>query len=148
MKRKHKLYSRPKRPFEKARIEEEGEIKKEFGLKNKREIWKADAKVKIIREKAKKLISSSAEDQKVFFDKLKKIGLKVKSLGDALALDKKDYLNRRLQTIVKEKELTTTVKAARQLIVHQKVLVNGKCVNSPSYVVPVELENKISLKKK
>ncbi|MFA5953726.1 MAG: 30S ribosomal protein S4 [Candidatus Pacearchaeota archaeon] len=148
MKRKHKTYSRPKRPFEKARIEEEGEIKKEFGLKNKREIWKADAKIKKIREKAKKLIGDSSENQKIFFTKLKKIGLNVNSLGDALALDKKDYLKRRLQTIVKEKELSKTVKEARQLIVHQKVLVDGKVVNSPSYVVPVEFENKISLKKK
>ena len=49
MKRKHKIYSRPKRPFEKSRIEEEGKIVDEFGLKNKREIWKAEAKVKIIR---------------------------------------------------------------------------------------------------
>ena len=45
MKRKHKTYSKPKRPFDKARIDEEAEIKKEFGLKNKKEIWKADAKI-------------------------------------------------------------------------------------------------------
>ena len=37
MKRKHKTYSRPKRPFDKLRIEEEAKIKKEFGLKNKSE---------------------------------------------------------------------------------------------------------------
>ena len=49
MKRKHKRYSKPKRPFEKGRIEEEAEIKKRFGLKNKKEIWKADAKIKNIR---------------------------------------------------------------------------------------------------
>ena len=41
MKRKHKTYSKPKRPFDKMRIEEEAGIMKEFGLKNKREIWKA-----------------------------------------------------------------------------------------------------------
>ena len=39
MKRKHKLYSRPKRPFDKQRIDEEAKIKEEFGLKNKKEIW-------------------------------------------------------------------------------------------------------------
>ena len=58
MKRKHKKYSRPKRPFDKARIEEEKAIVKEFGLKNKKEVWKADAKVKSMREKAKKLINN------------------------------------------------------------------------------------------
>ena len=55
MKRKHKTYSRPKRPFDKARIEEEAKIKEEFGLKNKREIWKADAKNKINKRKSKKI---------------------------------------------------------------------------------------------
>ena len=55
MKRKHKTYSRPKRPFDKSRIEEEVRIKEEFGLKNKREIWKADAKIKEIRERVLEL---------------------------------------------------------------------------------------------
>jgi len=148
MKRKHKTYSRPKRPFDKARIDEEAEIKKEFGLKNKKEIWKADAKIKIMREKAKKLIRSKPEDQKALFNKLKKRGLDVNSIGEVLALDKKDYLNRRLQTIVAVKGLSPTVKSSRQLITHKKVLVNGKIVNVPSFVVSVEMEDKISLKQK
>lgn len=147
MKRKHKIYSRPKRPFDKARIDEEGEIIKEFGLKNKREIWKAEAKIKLMREKAKKLISAKPEEQKILFEKLKKIGLKIDSIADVLSLNKKDYLRRRLQTIVFTKKFALSSKAARQLITHQKVLVDGKVVNVPSYVVPVELENKITLKK-
>ncbi len=148
MKRKHKTYSKPKRPFDKARIEEETEIKKEFGLKNKKEIWKADAKINSMREKAKKLISAEPEEQHALFDRLKKIGLDVNSIGDVLALDKKDYLKRRLQTVVLNKKLATTIKTARQLITHKKVLVNKKVIDAPSYVVPVELEDKISLKQK
>jgi small subunit ribosomal protein S4 len=148
MKRKHKTYSRPKRPFDKARIEEEVGIMEEFGLKNKREIWKADAKIKSIREKAKKLISSKPEEQQALFNKLNKIGIKVNSISSVLSLDKKDYLKRRLQTVVLVKKLASTSKQARQLIVHKKVLVNGNAVNSPSYVVPVEFENKITLKDK
>lgn len=148
MKRQHKTYSRPKKRFDKPRIEEEAEIKKEFGLKNKREIWKADAKVKLMREKAKKLISASEPEKNAFFERLKKIGLKVNSVGDVLSLNKKDYLNRRLQTILVQKKLATTPKSARQLITHKKVLINGKSINAPSYVVPVEFENKITLKEK
>ena len=148
MKRKHKNYSRPKRPFDKARIDEEAKIKNDFGLKNKKEIWKAIAKVKVMREKAKKLIAASPEEQKALFEKLNKIGLKVNSISDVLALDKTDYLKRRLQSVVFNKKLTTTVKDARQLIVHKKVLVDGKVVDKPSYAVPVEFENKISLKLK
>ncbi len=146
MKRKHKNYSRPKRPFEKVRIEEEGKIKSEFGLKNKREIWKADAKIGSMREKAKNLISASPEEQKELFKRLQKIGLDVKSISDVLSLDKKDILKRRLQTKLVEKKLATTPKQARQFIVHKKVLVNGSVVNVPSYIVPVEMENKITLK--
>jgi small subunit ribosomal protein S4 len=148
MKRKHKKYSKPKRPFDKPRLEEEAEIKKEFGLKNKKEIWKAEAQIKSMREKAKKLISARPEEQQALFEKLKKKGFKIDSIADILALDKKDYLRRRLQTILVEKKLTPTIKTARQLISHKKILVDGKIVDSPSYIIPIASEGKISLKQK
>lgn len=146
MKRKHKQYSKPKRPFDKMRIDEEAGIKKEFGLKNKKEIWKADAKIKEMREKAKKLIRADASEQQALFDRLKKIGLDVNSIADVLGLDKKDYLKRRLQTVVVRKKLATTPKSARQLITHKKILVNGRVVDVPSFVVPKNLEDKITKK--
>jgi len=146
MKRKHKAYSKPKRPFDKTRIEEEAEIKKEFGLKNKREIWKAEARIKSIRERAKKLISSGEKEQKDLFERLKKIGLDVNSIADVLSLEKEDYLKRRLQTVVVNKKFATTTKSARQFITHKRILVDGKIVDSPSYIVPVGLEGKLSLK--
>lgn len=148
MKRKHKTYSRPKRPFDKLRIEEEAEIKKQFGLKNKKEIWKAESNIKVIRGKAKALISAGTDEQHALFNKLKKIGLKVNSISDVLSLNKEDYLKRRLQTIVVAKKIASTPKSARQFITHKKILVNGHVVDSPSYIVPVELENEISLRKK
>ena len=148
MKRKHKIYSRPKRPFDKARIEEEGVIKKKYGLKNKKEIWKADAKVKVMRQKAKKLIKASPEEQKALFSRLQKIGLNVSSISDVLGLDKTNYLDRRLQTIVFNKRIAPTVRTARQMITHKKILVNGSVVDTPSYIVPVSFEKSIELKKK
>jgi small subunit ribosomal protein S4 len=148
MKRKHKTYSKPKRSFDKERIDEEEKIKEEFGLKNKKEIWKADAKIKSIREKAKKLISAEPGEQKALFERLKKIGLEINSIADVLSLDKKNYLERRLQTILLKKKFAATIKSSRQLIVHKKVMVNGNIINSPSYIVPVGLEGKISVKKK
>ena len=148
MKRKHKTYSKPKRPFDKVRIDEEAVIKKEFGLKNKKEIWKADAQVKKMREKAKKLIGKDEQEQKALFERLNKIGMDVHSISDILALEKQDYLKRRLQTVVFKKELAFSVKEARQMITHRKVLVDGKAVNKPSYVVPVALEGKITIKER
>ena len=148
MKRKHKLYSKPKRPFDKARIEEEAKIKEEYGLKNKIEIWKADSQIKAIREKAKKLISAGHEKQRSLFERLKKIGFRADSISEVLSLEKKDYLNRRLQTIVFKKRLAQSPKHARQMITHKKILVDGKAIDSPSYIVPVEFEGKISVKSK
>ena len=146
MKRKHKSYSKPKRPFDKIRIDEEAQIIKEFGLKNKREIWKAEASINSIRKRAKALISSDSEEQQALFDRLKKIGINVNSIADVLSLDKQNYLKRRLQTVLVAKKMATTPKSARQLITHKKVLIDGRVLNSPSYIVPVKLENKISLK--
>jgi len=148
MKRKHKSYSRPKRPFDKTRIDEEKVIVREYGLKNKREIWKAEAKIKVMREKAKKLIGKPEEEQKALFERLNKIGMNVHSIADILALDKKDFLNRRLQTVLVKKQLVKTAKEARQMISHKKILVNGSAVGSPSYVVSVDMENKIEVKAK
>lgn len=146
MKRKHKLFSRPRRPFDKARIEEEAKITEDFGLKNKREIWKADARIKEMREKAKNLISADQSEQKKLFDKLKKSGFNVNSIGDVLSLDKTNYLKRRLQTVIVDKKLASTLKGARQLITHRKILVGGKAIDSPSYIVPIDLEDKITIK--
>lgn len=148
MKRKHKKYSKPKRPFDKQRIDEEAGIKKEFGLKNKREIWKADAKINSMRDRAKKLITADPKEQKELFERLRKIGLNVNSIADVLSLEVRDHLKRRLQTVLVIKKLATTPRMARQLITHKKVLVGGEIVNKPSYIVSVELENKISLKPK
>ena len=72
MKRKHKSYSRPKKPYDKKRFEEEAIITERFGLKNKKEIWKAQARVDVMREKAKNLISAPEEEKEAFFKRIKK----------------------------------------------------------------------------
>jgi small subunit ribosomal protein S4 len=148
MKRKHKLYSRPKTPFNKQRIIDEAKIKKDFGLKNKKEIWKANAKIDSFRVRAKKLVSEDEEKQKDLFKKLNKIGIKANSIADVLSLEITDWLKRRLQSIVFQKGLANTVKEARQLINHKKVLVDGRVVNIPSYIVNADLENKIEIIRK
>jgi len=148
MKRKKKTYSHPKKPFDKLRIDGENAIRKQFGLKNKREIWKAEARVKQIRDVAKSLITATEAEKEKLFQRLQKQGINVTNLGDVLSLTKEDYMKRRLQSILVEKNMARTPKQARQLITHNKVLVNGVGVNSPSYVVSVEEENKISLKEK
>lgn len=145
-KRKHKKYTRPRRLYDKTRIEEENLLVRKYGLKNKREIWKADSAIKKIRKQAKLLLTKSTEEQTKFIEKLKKQGFATASIADVLALNKEDYLKRRLQSIVVAKKLATTPKQARQFIVHKHVTINRKIVNIPSYLVKVDEEEQIELK--
>jgi len=147
--KKKKKYNRPRRLYDKRRIEEENELIKKYGLKNKREIWKADAEIERIRNQAKKLITASREEQEKLFKKLEKIGLKVGKIADVLGLGVEDWLKRRLQSILVSKKLAKP-REARQLIVHKHVSVNGKIINIPSYIVKTDEENKIviTLKRK
>ena len=129
-------------------MDEENVLVKRYGLKNKREIWKAKTAVSKLRRRAKALIGKDKEKQKEFFDKLTKMGIVVRDVSDVLALTEENLFERRLQTVLFKKKMATTVKGARQLIVHKNVLVDGKIVNIPSFVVTNDLENKISLKER
>lgn len=144
--RKKKLYVRPKKAFEAGRIKEENSLLKKYGLKNKREIWKALARVNYLRGRAKALARCPPVEQEVLFKKLQHSGLKVNSIADILGLKVENWLDRRLSTIVAEKGIASTPQQARQMIVHKKILVNNKVINTPSYIVQTDEENSISLK--
>ncbi len=143
--RKKKRYSRPKKAFEKARIEEENLILKKYAMKNKKEIWKAIAKVDYFRRRAKALAKLSNEEQEVLFSKLRALGLKTNSIADVLALKLEDILERRLPTIVFKKGLAKTTKEARQMVSHKKVMIHSRIIDVPSYLVSLEEENSISI---
>jgi small subunit ribosomal protein S4 len=148
IKKRRRLFSRPRKLFDRARIDAENIIVDKYGLKNKREIWKAKSAVSTFRKRAKALIGKDVETQKKYFEKLNKMGLNVTSVSDALALTEENLLDRRLQTIVFKKGLANSPRQARQLIVHKSVLVEGSMVNIPSFSVTRDLENKITLKER
>ena len=149
MKRKKSSYARPKRLYESTRIKEENSLKKKYGLKNKTEIWKAIAKIRYYRKRAMDLAAEgNREKQEAFFEKLKVLGFPITSSSDVLGLNVENVLKRRLPTLVAEKKFANTVKHARQLVVHKKVLINGRVVNSPSYIVPTAYESQISIRQK
>lgn len=145
MLRKHKKYSRPRKPFDKARIDDENLLRDKYGLKNKKEIWKADAAIGRVRNRAKLLITKSDEEKKKFIEKLEKQGFKVESIAEALGLNKEDWLKRRLQTIIVLKKLAATPKQARQLIAHKHVSIGDQIVSIPSYQVSLEEEPLVKL---
>lgn len=134
-------YSKPRHPWEQSRIEDERVLKKEYGLKNKKEIWKASSIVKRFKDQTKKLTASSSEqskkEEKQLLNRLYKLNLleKDSKLDDVLKLTVKDVLNRRLQSIVYKKGLTKTIDQARQFIVHGHVAIKNRKINVPSYLL-------------
>jgi small subunit ribosomal protein S4 len=144
--RKHKKFSWPRKLYDIDRISEENKLVEKYGLKNKREIWKTESRVRYLRTRAKKLITADNKDQQMFFAKLNKVGLEVKSIADVLALTKENLFQRRLGMILIKKGLATTPKQARQMISHKRVSIGGKVVSAPGYIVQVNEENIITIR--
>jgi small subunit ribosomal protein S4 len=143
-------YSGPNHPWEAVRIEEERIYKKEYGFKNKKEIWKSTSKIRKIKSQAKKLIASTTEqsrkEEKLLIDKLVKLGIlkEGKTLDNILEIGQKELFNRRLQSMVLSKGLARTSKQARQMITHGHITINGRKTNIPSYLVQVSEEKSIT----
>lgn len=144
--RKNKLYSRPRKAYEKKRIAGENALLERYALKNKREVWKALAKVNYLRRRAMALARASIEEQNVLFQKLNSIGIPVKNTSDVLALRVEDILERRLPSVIFKKGLAATVRQARQFVVHKKVLIDGRAIAVPSYLVPLDSESLLKVK--
>jgi len=148
-KQHRKTWERPKRPYDKDRIEREKKLISEFGLKRKKEIWKAESILRNFRRRARELLGKPDEKkQKELFEKLNKRGFSVRSLEDVLEIKIEQVLSRRLQTLLFKKGLANTPNQARQLIVHRHILVNGKKIRWPSYLVSVDEESAIEISPK
>lgn len=149
-KRQRKKYTRPSHPWQKERIGEEIELMKEYGVKNKKEIWKMQTILKKFARQAKNLVAlSSAQaetEKKQMIEKIKSLGIinENASFDDVLGITIKDIMERRLQTIVFRKNMARTIKQARQFITHKHILVGDKVVTGPSHIVKKSEEPLIS----
>ena len=81
---------------------------------------------------------------------LRSIGVKEEDIGKVvtrlpavLGLDIRNLMERRLQTLVYRKNLSRSVKQARQFIVHGQIIVKEKKISSPSYIVKLDEEGSI-----
>jgi small subunit ribosomal protein S4 len=157
-KRKKKRFETPRRPWEMTRIKEEKELTETYGLKSRREIWKAASIIKKYRREIREILAEVAgmkpsehtlRKRDAILAALRKRGLLKEGaetsarVEDVLALNVEDVLERRLQTRVHKKGLANSAKQARQLIVHGHIAVAGRRVTVPSYIVDVEEEKKI-----
>ncbi|MBI5347411.1 MAG: 30S ribosomal protein S4, partial [Candidatus Aenigmarchaeota archaeon] len=121
---------------------------REFGLKRKKELWKAESVLRSLRRRARNLQARPDEkSEKELIEKAVSLGL-IKSSGkieDILGIAISDILNRRLQSVVYRKGLASTIKEARQRIVHKHIIMENKKIRWPSLLVDVENEDKISI---
>jgi len=140
-KKPKKKYKSPGHPWEAERIKEEGGLRKEYGLTNKKEIWRMNTKLRNWHKQARKIVSLEEEQRKLaekaLVNKLNQLGILEKDafVDDILALTIRDVLERRLQTQVYKRGLVNSVKQARQFILHNKVVVGNKIVSAPTYLV-------------
>lgn len=122
-----------------------------YGLRNKRELWKAQTEVARIRNQARALLSLSTEarsdKEKRLLNFLNRLGLAKEgaTLDDILNLKVEDLLERRLQTIIMKRAGTKSPYQARQVVSHGHVSIGNRKVNIPGYIVRAEEESQILL---
>lgn len=153
--RKHRRkYSTPGHPWQKVRIDRENKLAEVYGLKNKKEVWRHDSMLKQFKQQTKELISrtdaQAEKEKKQLLSKLEKFNLLQKDakLENVLELKLENLLDRRLQTMLVKKGMAKTMNQARQFVVHGHVVVNGKIIDIPSYLLNSEEENKIEFDEK
>ena len=145
-----KKYARPFKPWDETRIAEEKILLKDYGLKNKKEIWNAESMLRRFKAQAKKLIATKGpqaeKEKQQLLTRLASLGLtsQKSDLDTVLGLNIGNLLNRRLQTTVYNRKLARTVTQARQFIVHEHIAVKEKKIAVPSYLVRKEEEESIS----
>lgn len=62
-----KTYVTPRRPYEKTRLDQELKIIGEYGLRNKREVWRVKYALAKIRKAARELLTLDEKDEKRLF---------------------------------------------------------------------------------
>ncbi len=143
-----KSYRRPRRIWNSDQLNSELYVIGSYGLRNKRELWKAQTKVANFRNQARTLLALTLEDRQekesLLLSFLNRLGLtNTSSLDDILNLKIEDILERRLQTIVMRKMAIKSPLQARQVVVHGHVSIGNRKVNLPGYLVKKEDEPKI-----
>ncbi|KDE04206.1 40S ribosomal protein S9-A [Microbotryum lychnidis-dioicae p1A1 Lamole] len=147
-----KVYKVPRRPFESARLDAELKLAGEYGLRNKREIWRISYLLSNIRRAARDLLKLDEKDPKRLFEgnalirRLVRVGVLDETrlrLDYVLALKVEDFLERRLQTQVFKSGLAKSIHHARVLIRQRHIRVGKQIVNVPSFVVRLDSQKHI-----
>lgn len=148
-----KTYSTPKRPYEASRLDAELKLCGEYGLRNKRELYRIGLQLSKIRRAARDLLTRDEKDEKRLFEgnalirKLVRSGVLTEDkmkLDYVLALSIEDFLERRLQTQVFKLGLARSIHHARILIIQRHIAVGKQTVNVPSFLVRLDSQKHIN----
>ena len=144
-----KTWRKPKRPLNYELKMEELQTLGTFGLRTKKELWKAHTELSRVRQQARSLLALTQkvrdEKEPILLKSLSRIGLisTEATLDDVLNLKPTDLLARRLQTIVSSKLGFKTPYQARQAVIHGHIMIGERKIDIPSYTVTVEEESNI-----
>ncbi len=146
-----KKFHRPRRIWTTDQLSSELYLVGSYGLRNKRELWRAQSKIARLRNQARALLAIPVEvrhdKEAQLLNFLKRQGLvnETATLDDVLNLKIEDLLDRRLQTIVMKKDGSKSPHLARQMVLHKHVSIGDRFVNIPGYLVKKEEEPQILL---
>ncbi len=147
-----KKYETPSHPWQEDRIKAENELIRKYGLKNKREVWKSQTRLRKYRSQARELLAKvatgdvqSKKESEQLLMSLNRLNVLPpnSTLDDVLTLDTESILSRRLQTLTYLKGLANTSYQARQLISHGHIAINDSRVTVPGYIVTKDEEGEI-----
>ncbi len=146
-----KKYVSHKQRWNKQTILDEEILVKNYALKNKKEIKKAEFLISKLKKIAKELNkdeeTKTSQKAIAFIESLKKKGflnLEATTLDEVLDITLKDILERRLSNIIYKLKLARTPIQARQFVVHRHIKVENKVISSPSYLTSLKEEAMIS----
>jgi len=122
------MFTSPRNPWRSDQLSQELFLLGTYGLRNKRELWRAQTRLSNFRKQARQLLAASSDVRGREEPKL---------LG---------HLNRlgRLQTLVWKRGLAKSPYQARQMITHGHVALNQRRITIPSYIVSPSEEGSLS----
>jgi small subunit ribosomal protein S4 len=149
-KKQRKKFDTPRFPWQIDALDTELKLLGQYGLRNKKEIWRHKTLLSKYRGIGRSLLGMSTEErkkqEKQLLDRLHRLGIlpEESALDDVLDLTLEDILERRLQTLVFHRGLAQSIQQSRQLITHGHIAIDGKRVSTPSYLVLKDEETKLA----